>query len=135
MVLQALQRNKEQADQHRGETPFYQPGDRVWLSTRDFRFGEGSRKLQPKYIGPFKIIQGVSDVTYKLELPPWFRVSNSFHVSLLKPVVLSPLNEASPDGVPPAPLEAEGGPVYTVHEVLDLRRRGGVLQYLIDLNF
>ncbi|XP_007229102.3 uncharacterized protein LOC103032456 isoform X2 [Astyanax mexicanus] len=34
----SLQRYKEQTDWHRGDTPFYQPGDRVLLSTKDIRF-------------------------------------------------------------------------------------------------
>ena len=128
-----LQRHKEQADRHRGPTPTFQPGDRVWLATRDFRNSEGScRKLQPKYIGPFKIVKRINDVTYKLDLPPRFRVSRSFHVSLLRPVVAGPLDEATPDGTPPRPELIDGAPVYAVRRLLDSRRRGGVLQYLVD---
>ncbi|KAI4894775.1 hypothetical protein NFI96_013552 [Prochilodus magdalenae] len=127
-----LQRNKRQADKHRRDAPSYAPGDRVWLSTRDFRFSEGCRKLLPKYIGPFKIISKINDVAYKLELPPQYRVCSSFHVSLLKPVVPGPLDEATPETTPPAPVEVEGTPVYAVRRLLDSRRRGGTLQYLVD---
>ncbi|KAI4883279.1 hypothetical protein NFI96_028837 [Prochilodus magdalenae] len=131
-IEMALQRNKRHADKHRGNTPAYVPGDRVWLSTRDFRFSEGCRKLLPKYIGPFKIISKVNDVTYKLELPPQYRVCSSFHVSLLKPVVPGPLDEVSPETTPPAPIDVGGTPVYAVRRLLDSRRRGGTLQYLLD---
>ncbi|KAI4899522.1 hypothetical protein NFI96_011522 [Prochilodus magdalenae] len=131
-IEMALQRNKRHADKHRGNTPTYVPGDRVWLSTRDFRFSEGCRKLLPKYIGPFKIISKVNDVTYKLELPPQYRVCSSFHVSLLKPVVPGPLDEVSPETTPPAPIDVGGTPVYAVRRLLDSRRRGGTLQYLVD---
>ena len=131
-IERALRRQKRQADRRRGETPVYSPGDRVWLSTRDFRFSEGSKKLFPKYIGPFKIIKQVNEVTYQLELPRQYRVCNSFHVSLLKPAISGPLDEASPDVRPPPPVEVEGSPVYAVRRLLDSRRRGGVLQYLVD---
>ena len=65
-----LRRHKRHADRRRGITPAYTPGDRVWLSTRDFRLQEGSRKLAPKFIGPFRISEKINDVTYRLELPP-----------------------------------------------------------------
>ncbi|KAI4902871.1 hypothetical protein NFI96_000375 [Prochilodus magdalenae] len=126
-----LRQHKRQADRSRGETPSYSPGDRVWLSTRDFRLTEGSRKLT-KYIGPFKIIEKINEVTYKLDLPPHYRVCSSFHVSLLKPVVSGPLDEGLPTATPPPLAIAEGAPVYAVHRLLDSRRRGGVLQYLVD---
>ena len=131
-IEDVLKRNKEQADRHRKENPVFQPGDRVWLSTKDFRQFEGSRKLQPRYIGPFKIVKRINDVTYRLDLPPRYRVSRSFHVSLLKPVVSGPLDEAAPGDTPPPPEEIDGAPVYAVRRLLDSRRRGGQLQYLVD---
>ncbi|KAI4900377.1 hypothetical protein NFI96_000695, partial [Prochilodus magdalenae] len=131
-IEMVLRRNKHHADKRRGDTPTYVPGDRVWLSTRDFRFSEGCRKLLPKYIGPFKIVSKVNDVTYKLELPPQYRVCSSFHVSLLKPVVPGPLDEVTPETTPPAPIDVGGTPVYAVRRLLDSRRRGGTLQYLVD---
>ncbi|GKG42121.1 hypothetical protein Tco_0473872, partial [Tanacetum coccineum] len=39
----------------------------------------------PKYVGPFKLLENVREVTYKLELPEELsRVHNTFHVSNLK---------------------------------------------------
>uniref|UniRef100_A0A3B1J2C0 Gypsy retrotransposon integrase-like protein 1 n=1 Tax=Astyanax mexicanus TaxID=7994 RepID=A0A3B1J2C0_ASTMX len=83
-VSEVLQRYKEQSDKHRGDTPHFQPGDRVWLSTRDFRFEGCCRKLLPKYIGPFRILSQINEVSYRVELPAQYKVNNSFHVSLLK---------------------------------------------------
>uniref|UniRef100_A0AAR2J3M5 Gypsy retrotransposon integrase-like protein 1 n=1 Tax=Pygocentrus nattereri TaxID=42514 RepID=A0AAR2J3M5_PYGNA len=131
-ISDILQRYKAQADRHRGDTPVCCPGDRVWLSTRDFRFEGACRKLLPKFIGPFKILSQVNDVTYKVGLPPQYRVNNSFHVSLLKPVVSGPLAEDDPIDVPPVSERMEDSSTYSVREILDSRRRGGNLQYLID---
>ncbi|KAK1796516.1 hypothetical protein P4O66_009547 [Electrophorus voltai] len=51
-------------------------------------------------------------------------IGRSFHVSFLKPVVLGPLNEDSPDETPPQPIDYDGTPIYAVCHVLDSRRRG-----------
>ncbi|GJX26999.1 putative reverse transcriptase domain-containing protein [Tanacetum coccineum] len=48
------------------------------------RFGKRG-KLNPIYVGPFKVLEQVGSVAYKLELPQELRrVHNTFHVSNLK---------------------------------------------------
>ncbi|GJU24338.1 putative reverse transcriptase domain-containing protein [Tanacetum coccineum] len=52
---------------------------RSWL-----HFGKRG-KLNPRYVGPFKVLKNVGSVAYKLELPQELsRVHNMFHVSNLK---------------------------------------------------
>nr|GEY81881.1 putative reverse transcriptase domain-containing protein [Tanacetum cinerariifolium] len=66
----------------------FQVGDRVMLKVSPWKgvihFGKRG-KLNPRYVGPFKVLENVGFVAYKLELPQELsRVHNTFHVSNLK---------------------------------------------------
>ena len=44
-------------------------------------------KLSPNYYGPYKVLQKIGTMAYKLELPSSSRVHLVFHVSCLKKVI------------------------------------------------
>ncbi|GJT01594.1 putative reverse transcriptase domain-containing protein [Tanacetum coccineum] len=90
----ARDRQKSYADLKRKPMEF-QVGDKVMLKVSPWkgvvRFGPTMfpppppPKLNPRYVGPFKVIERVGEVAYKLELPEELsRVHNTFHVSNLK---------------------------------------------------
>ncbi|KAL0154021.1 hypothetical protein M9458_050680 [Cirrhinus mrigala] len=133
-LQRAIRRTKTQADRRRQAGPPYEPGQWVWLSTRDLRLRLPCKKLSPRYVGPFKISRQITPVSFRLELPPEYRISPTFHVSLLKPAGrpggVEDLEGTVPQG--PTPLIIDGEEVYRVNMILDSRRRRGRLQYLVD---
>ncbi len=129
----AVRRNQVQADRHRRHNPEYHVGQWVWLSARDLRLHLPCRKLSPRYVGPFQITRQITPVSFELNLPNHYRISPTFHVSLLKPTddpgegPEEPLEDADP-----LPISREEEEIYQVRELLDSRRRGRTLQYLVD---
>jgi hypothetical protein len=54
------------------------------------RFGK-KRKLNPRYVKPFKILERVGPVAYRLALPPNLAgIHDVFHVSMLRKYVIDP---------------------------------------------
>ena len=75
----------EQANKCRRLCPFVK-GDLVYVLTKNIRLEHGtSRKLFPKYIGPYLITKDFGNSSYHVNLPDSLkqRVHNVFHASLL----------------------------------------------------
>ncbi|GJY30517.1 putative reverse transcriptase domain-containing protein [Tanacetum coccineum] len=104
-LLTARSRQKSYADLKRRLTEF-EVGDKVMLKVSPWkgviRFGKRG-KLSPRFVGPFKVIERIGPVAYKLELPDKLRgIHNTFHVSNLKRCfvnddVVIPLDEVQLD--------------------------------------
>ncbi|KAI3376751.1 hypothetical protein L3Q82_000348 [Scortum barcoo] len=130
MLQKGQARMKAAADRGRRPAPAYQPGQKVWLSTKDLPLHVHSRKLAPRFVGPFPISKIINPVSVKLQLPRSLRVHPSFHVSKIKPVKESLL--VPPTKPPPPPKLIDGGPVYAVKKLLAVRKRGRGHQFLVD---
>lgn len=113
-------------------------GDLVLVSTKNL-YEKGSRKLQPRFIGPFKVVRPVGAVAAELELPKqWKRIHNVFHVSLLKPYKAAD-HEQHKVVWGPQPIQwLDGEPIWRVEKLLDHRfvprhpkSKQLVLQYLV----
>ncbi|KAD3640122.1 hypothetical protein E3N88_29345 [Mikania micrantha] len=83
-LLAARSRQKSYADKRRKPLEF-EVDDLVLLKVSPWkgvvRFGKKG-KLAPRYVGPFKILERIGKVAYKLELPPELsNVHPTFHVS------------------------------------------------------
>ncbi|KAK1439957.1 hypothetical protein QVD17_05782 [Tagetes erecta] len=86
-LVTARSRQKSYADKRRKPLEFA-VDDRVMLKVSPWkgavRFGKKG-KLSPRYVGPFRIIERVGPVAYRLELPDELgNVHDTFHISNLK---------------------------------------------------
>jgi hypothetical protein len=115
-LQQAKDRQKSYADAKRSEVTFALH-DQVLLCTTNLKPKFGTRKLYPRWLGPFKVTKVVNDVAYQLDLPSSMKIHNVFHVSLLKPYKSD--GSVKP---PPAPLAVDGHLEYEVEDLLGVRQ-------------
>lgn len=108
------------------------PAQRAQLKT------DGRRKLQPKYNGPYKVLERVGNLAVRIELPAGSRAHPVIHVEALKLY--------QPHGIegvaPPQVLELVEGTgaqqrrVYEVEKLLQARRnKGGTTSYLAQWRY
>ena len=56
----------------------------VYLATKNITIKRLNKKLDYKYLEPYKVIKKISENNYQLDLPPKVRIHSIFYVSLLK---------------------------------------------------
>jgi hypothetical protein len=86
-LLRAQARMKQQADKERAEISF-EMGDQILLKLQSYVHSSLARrvhqKLAFKYFGPYRIVDRIGAVAYRLALPPSNAIHLVFHVSQLK---------------------------------------------------
>jgi hypothetical protein len=114
----------------RNFTP-YKKGNKVWLEGTNITTMHPTSKLAPRQHGPFEITEVISDVVYKLKLPPLWRVHDIFHASLLSPYHEMAMH--GPNYHNPPPDVINGEPEWEVEEIMGSRKFGKKkkLQYCV----
>ena len=104
----------------------FQVSEKVLLSARHIKLSltakQPSRKMQPRFIGPYVVKEIMSPVNYKLDLPENLRIHPVFHMALLKRYVEPtsvPDREVPPNL--PEPVMLEGHEEFEVEKILDKR--------------
>ena len=72
-------------------------------------------KISAKYYGPYKALQNIGSMAYKLELPASSRVHPVFHVSCLKKGQNLPVQMMLPE------LNGEGKKILDPEEITEIR--------------
>lgn len=118
-LSQAQQRMKKQADKQRREVSLVVV-DRVYLKANPYMWKSlvtrRNEKLSPRFYGPYKVIEKIGFVAYKLELPARCKIHPVFQVSKLKKTVS---DNYSPQPLPEA--LAEGVLQLELEDLMDLR--------------
>jgi hypothetical protein len=113
-ALHIAQQRMMQQDHGKIKTFQLSLGDYAWLSTKHLNLlTPGSHKLLPRYVGPFKVLRVINDVTYKLDLPANMKLHPVFHASELKPV---PQGTTIPNQ--PLTVEVEGNVEFLIDQIL-----------------
>ena len=122
----AQDRQKSYAYNRRRDLEF-EVGDMVFFRISPWkgilRFGK-RRKLSPRYIGPYRIVERIGEVAYRLELPSDLdRIHDVFHVSMLRKYIPDPSHVLIEQ-----PVEIQEDFTYEEEPVQILDRREQVLR-------
>ena len=134
-LVTSQNRMKQQANQHHSERSF-EEGDWVFLRLQPYKQMSlkqlnKDNKLSPKYYGPYKVLQKIVSMAYKLELPRTSQVHPVFHVSYLKKVIGDkiPIQSIMPE------LDEEGKLILEPEKISETRmkqlRNRVITEYLI----
>ena len=109
-------------------TPFTK-GQKVWLEAKNLRFFHDNKKLAAKRHGPFEITEVIGPLTYRLSLPPQWRIHPVFHATLLSPYHENDTH--GPNFARPPPDLIDNEEEYEVEAVLEHRAERGNWKYRI----
>lgn len=131
-LLVAQRQEIQSANRERQEAPDFKVGDQVWLSAKNITTTRPTKKLTHRKLGPFPIVEKVSSHAFRLGLPrAYSRVHPVFHVSLLEAVVPNTIPNRTQAPPPPVIIDGESEPEYQVDAILDSKRVGRSVQYLV----
>ncbi|XP_050379620.1 uncharacterized protein LOC126796952 [Argentina anserina] len=132
-LKRAQHRQKHYYDLKHTERSF-QVGDMVFLKLQRHKQhsmpSHTFHKLSAKYYGPFKVLERIGSVAYKLELHASATIHDVFHVSLLKKK-LGQSASVEPNLPPMASVKASWVPSRIIERRLIKRRGKAVVEWLI----
>ena len=132
-IERAQARAKLYSDQHRTPRRF-EIGGLVFLRLKpNSSLSTGKcTKLSPHYCGPFKILEKINEVAYRLDLPKHVKIHCVFHVSFLKKA-LSRFENILPSYVDVEGVEQQThDPIKILDERTRRLRNRDITEYLIE---
>ena len=125
LALSAAQNSQKQYYDASRRPQEFVVGQKVLLRTTNLKFkgekkGRLTKKFLPKWVGPFRVLERIGPLAYRLDLPPSMPVHNVFHTVLLKPFHESVLHQT-----PPLPVSIEGFDEFEVEAIVAYKVKKG----------
>jgi hypothetical protein len=102
-------------------------GDLIWLQAKDIKIYQKSPKLGPCQLDPFKVIERIGDLNFKLDLSHYLKLYPVFYVNCLALYWDNSLDKL----LPPDPVIVEGEKEYEVDKITDSHIFCRQLQYRV----
>ncbi|GJJ72451.1 hypothetical protein EMPS_04808 [Entomortierella parvispora] len=135
-ALQRAQDHQEQQANKRRRDHKYKVGDKVLLRATNITIPADSirpaDKLRPQFLGPFTLLEQHSPVTFRVELPPFYKIHDVFHVDTFRPYLPSPESLGIRAPAPVDPTVIDGEEEYEVDEILKYRFYRRQHQFLVS---
>ena len=112
----------------RGTKPF-KKGEKVWMELKHLKLQYETKKLAPKWEGPFKIEEVLSPLNYRLKLPKQWKIHPIFHATLLLPYLESDIH--GKNFLTPPPDLVHGELEYKVEAIVTHKPQGQKNLYLV----
>ncbi|MBW0543725.1 hypothetical protein O181_083440 [Austropuccinia psidii MF-1] len=109
----AIRRLTKYADRNSSIPPDFQPGDKVWLASKNIKTTRPTKKLSERWLGPFEVLKKIGSHAYYLKFPQQWNIPNRHQL-------------------PPPPVLVEEQEEWEVAQVLDSKLKRGKLWYLVE---
>jgi hypothetical protein len=100
----------------------------MWIDPNSW-ISDWASKLAPKRYGPFPVTRKISDVSYKLKLPPTWKIHDTFHTGFL--MSYKENDKYGPNFLEPPPELLNSKPEWEVEEIMGQRQYQNKRQYLV----
>ena len=135
-ALQRAQDHQEAQANKRRRDHKYKVGDKILLRATNITIPADSvrpaDKLRPQFLGPFTLLEQHSPVTFRVELPPFYKIHDVFHVDTFRPYLPSPESLGTRVAAPPDTSLVDGEEEYEVDEILKYRFYRRQHQFLVS---
>ncbi|KAG9098186.1 hypothetical protein FS749_004436 [Ceratobasidium sp. UAMH 11750] len=75
-VRSSLEQSKQKMIDPLLSWPTYKPGEKVWLNAKNIQQDRPSLKLSHIWIGPYEVLERISNAAYHLKLPKSLKIHN-----------------------------------------------------------